>query len=228
MGIYLAGFSLLGAAALLLRAEVGPVLVVRPVVLAPLLGATMGLAETGLLLGALLEWCWADRIPAGGIRTPAVSVGSVAGLMAVAWLSPDGGTASPYLFSIAVVVAVIFTLLFVPFDGGIRRLWNIASENVIVRTEAGSLTELRVFVYLALLTRWLATAAGLMLAPPIATILDSLLRQTGLAEPLAAAPWLWVIPTAVAALVLRAERSAYRFAMPVLFALGLGAALWIG
>lgn len=196
------GFALFASMVLLTQSEFGPILISRPVVLGPLLGATVGHAESGLALGALLEWIWADRVPAGGLRTPAVGVGTAAGLLAL-WTQVEAARPAAGEFSLAVAVALLYLLLFVPLDGGLRRLWSLAAENVLTALRRGSLAELRIFGPVALGLRILVVALGLTTVVWAADGLRWLVHSTGTGPALAAIPWAFVVPAALAGLVWR-------------------------
>ncbi len=203
---FLITFVIVAAVLLLLRHDVGPVLVYRPLVLGPLLGSMAGIPLEGFLVGSALEWIWIDRIPAGGIRIPAVSVGTAAALTALIVLT--GLDTAPRVvhgdqLAVAMLVAAGYTLLYVPLDGGLRRAWNIAGENTILAIGQGSLVELRAFVYVTLAVRVALLAVGLLTAPVAALGLDEVLHRANLRHVLDPFPWAWTIPAAMVAFLLR-------------------------
>lgn len=186
--------------------EIGPILLHRPIAAGPLLGAAVGMPEAGFFLGACLEWVWVDRIPAGGIRTPAAGVGVAAGLIALTVINAKGPGGFPTLAYIpfALMIACLYTVLYIPLDGGMRRLWNYSSEKVLLALEHGSLRELRLYAPTVLLLRWLAVALGLGSAAVVTLLLgDWLYDPTG---PEAMIAWPWLIAAAFFAFVLRRRR----------------------
>lgn len=151
----------------------------------------------GALLGTLFEWVWIDRIPAGGIRVPAADVGVAAGVVALTGAAFHDGTSTEVL-TYAVAVAALAMMLYVPLDGGLRRLWNLASENALSALERNSLAELRLLTPVALILRATLTAGLLGLAP----LAMQLMRHHASVPPISV-PWTWVIPAAVFALLTR-------------------------
>lgn len=210
----LTGFAVLGAIVLLTMHEIGPLIVHRPIILGPLFAAALGDPAAGFAIGAIWEWIWTDRIPAGGIRTPAASVGTVAGILA--WAGLAEYDPAPARYSIALVVAAGYVAAYVPFDGGLRRLWNVASENVIAALERGSLLELTALLPVALVLRVAVLSLGLAAAAPAARGLWLFVANDGATAALAAIPWHWTIAAAVVALLLRVGGGAWA----ALFALG--------
>lgn len=196
-------FALLVAIYLLLQSEVGPVLIVRPAVTGPLLGSAIGLPDSGFALGVILEWIWADRIPAGGLRTPAVPVATAAALTILLALDPTATPPDGRTLTLALLGGLFALALFVPLDGGLRRLWGLAGENVLRGLEQGSLSELRAFAPVALTLRVIAMAAGLVALAGGFRGLDALLGVWPAAARLGDLPWAFVVFGAVLALIVR-------------------------
>ena len=101
-------------------------------------------------------------IPAGGLRTPAVPVATAAALTILFALDPAGTPPDGRTLTLAIVGGLLALVLFVPLDGGLRRLWGLAGENVVRALEQGSIGELRAFAPTALVLRVGAVTAGLV------------------------------------------------------------------
>lgn len=219
------GFALFVSIYLLMQYEVGPILIVRPAVMGPLLGSAIGLPEAGLVIGVVFEWIWADRIPAGGLRTPAVPVATAAALTILLALDPNGTPPDGRTLSLALGGGLAAMALFVPLDGGLRRLWGVAGENVVRALEQGSQGELRAVAPVALTLRVLTVAGGLTAIAWAVRELDGLLAGWPPADRLGSLPWPWVIAGAATALVLRNPlpegRGLWRW-LPPAFAIGWG------
>lgn len=198
-----AAFALLVAIYLLMQSEVGPILIVRPAVMGPLVGAAIGLPEPGLVIGVVLEWIWADRIPAGGLRTPAVPVATAAALTILFALDPAGTPPDGRTLTMAIGGGLLALVLFVPLDGGLRRLWGLAGENVVRALEQGSIGELRAFAPTALVLRVGAVTAGLTAIAWAFRELDVRLAVWPVIDRLGALPWAFVVLGAMAALIAR-------------------------
>lgn len=201
--------------------EIGPILLHRPIAAGPLLGAAVGIPDAGFFLGACLEWVWLDRIPAGGIRAPAASVGVTAGLIALLVIDAKGPGGFPLLayMPFALIMACLYTVLYIPLDGGLRRLWNYSSEKVLLALEHGSLHELRLYAPTVLLLRWLVVALGLASAAIVTLLLgDWLYDPTG---PEAMIAWPWLIAAAFCAFVARRRQPLEAMLALALFAAGV-------
>ena len=190
----------------LTRHELGPFLLHRPLATGILLGAPFGLIEVGFLVGACLEFVWVDRIPAGGIRVPATGIGLAAALAALLVIRHhQGADFTPLQYApFALIIATIYTVLFVPLDGGLRRLWNVASENVVLALDRGSVAELRAYAPVVLCLRWTVVTLGLLTAPALTMMLGDWLYDPH--APMASIAWSWIIPAAIAAFILRRNR----------------------
>ncbi|RMF12923.1 MAG: hypothetical protein D6761_11960 [Candidatus Dadabacteria bacterium] len=171
------GLIMAAAALQLLREEIGPFLIHRPVATGVLIGGLAGMPLTGALIGASLEFVWIDRIPAGGIRAPASGIGTAAAVIVLhqAGLTAPTGT----VIAAGILVALIAIVAFVPFDGGLRRAFGLISERILRQLERGSVDGLLAYPVVALAARWMLLAgwfalisvmSGLPLAtfPPIA------------------------------------------------------------
>ncbi len=197
------GFALFVSVYLLMQSELGPILIVRPAVMGPLLGAAIGLPAPGFVIGVVFEWIWADQIPAGGLRTPAVPVATAAALTILLALDPAGTPPDGRTLSLALAGGLLAMGLYVPLDGGLRRLWGLAGENVVRALEQGSQGELRALALVALTIRVFSVAGGLTAIAWGVREIDRLLAGWPPADRLGALPWPWVVVGAVAALILR-------------------------
>lgn len=139
---------LFGALLLLTQHEIGPLLTHRPLFLFSLWSLFRGGSLPLLLhLALTLEYLWLDRIPAGGLRVPSVCTAALASLIVMEELRGHGSLLSESsLFVYLLFFSILSLLLFVPLDGGLRRLGNLVSDRLVHRfTEE----ELSFFPYMA-------------------------------------------------------------------------------
>lgn len=210
----------LGSLLQLAQHEIGPLLIHRPVAVGALLGWLVDMPLAGFYLGLCLELIWLDRIPAGGIRTPAGGIGVVAGLATLLVIEhhEQATFVATQHLPLAFLVSMLYMALFVPLDGGMRRLWNTASENVVLALERGSLSELRVYAPVVLLFRWLAVTLGLLTAAGLTALFGDWIYDA--AGPLGAIAWPWMIAAGFFAFCLRRQESLESFAALILFVAG--------
>ena len=157
------------AALQLLREEIGPFLIHRPIATGVLLGGLAGMPVTGALIGACLEFVWIDRIPAGGIRAPASGIGTAAAIIVL----DTAGVTLPSASTVTagILIALMAIVAFIPFDGGLRRVFGLLSERILRQLERGSVDGLLAYPVVAVAARWLllsswfAVVAGLAYLP---------------------------------------------------------------
>ncbi|MBP7342355.1 MAG: PTS sugar transporter subunit IIC [Smithellaceae bacterium] len=81
-------------------------MVSRPIVVAPVVGLALGNPYAGLLVGAILELFWIDRLPIGIYIPPNDSLAAAAATSAAVWTGsgPDGVT--PEIIALSILLAV--------------------------------------------------------------------------------------------------------------------------
>lgn len=217
-------FALVGATLLVLHFEFGPILIHRPIFVGPIIGSLVGTPSLGFFLGSVGEWACIDRIPAGGLRTPAFSLGVVAAILAVSHMGWDLSTTnllSGGYYVSALLVMYFYTVIYVPLDGGLRRLWSIPSENAILALERGSSIELQVFNIIAFLTKFTLIWLLLLSSPWLLKSVVGTFKALQLFERMHALPWGWVLVATGLALLLRLPKKPGQMGYVALFFLGV-------
>ncbi len=79
-------------------------LISRPVVAAPILGALLGDFITGLIIGSFLELVWIDRVPIGGYIPPDDTLAAVVITAVVITVSGRLGFISPEIISLSFII----------------------------------------------------------------------------------------------------------------------------
>ncbi|MFO7569217.1 MAG: PTS sugar transporter subunit IIC [Smithellaceae bacterium] len=83
----------------------------RPIVIAPVIGIALGAPYAGLLIGAMLELFWIDRVPIGIYVPPNDSIAAVVAVSIAAQAGRTPGGVTPELIALAVLLAIPCALL---------------------------------------------------------------------------------------------------------------------
>ncbi|MCE5212861.1 MAG: PTS sugar transporter subunit IIC [Deltaproteobacteria bacterium] len=78
----------------------------RPVVIAPLIGLFFNNLFAGMIIGALIELIWIDRLPIGTYIPPNDSLTAVSAISIVSIAGPELGGTSPELITLSVLLAI--------------------------------------------------------------------------------------------------------------------------
>lgn len=103
----------------------------RPVVIAPLVGLLLNHLYAGLVIGAVIELIWIDRLPIGTYIPPNDSLTAVLATSTAALSGPSGERLPPELISLSVLTAVPFGLLAKQMDTRIIRANNVLSDQAL-------------------------------------------------------------------------------------------------
>ena len=103
----------------------------RPVVIAPLMGWLLGDLYAGLVIGAIIELIWIDRLPIGTYIPPNDSLTAVLATSTAVLSGSHGKNLPPELISLSVLTAIPFGLLAKRMDTGIIRANNVLSDQAI-------------------------------------------------------------------------------------------------
>jgi mannose PTS system EIIC component len=83
----------------------------RPIVIAPIIGLLLNSPHTGLVIGALVELFWIDRLPVGTYIPPNDSVVAVLATSIAVLAGQNMGVNSPELVALAVLCAIPFGII---------------------------------------------------------------------------------------------------------------------
>jgi PTS system mannose-specific IIC component len=86
-------------------------MVSRPVVIAPFIGFLLGNPYVGLIIGALVELFWIDRIPVGTYVPPNDSIVAVLAISIVSLAGKKMTGISPELISLAILLSIPFGVI---------------------------------------------------------------------------------------------------------------------
>ena len=103
----------------------------RPVVIAPLMGLLLGNLYAGLIIGAIIELIWIDRLPIGTYIPPNDSLTAVLAV-AIALISGSAtGGVTPQIIALAVILAIPFGSLAKQMDVMIIQSNNVLSDQAL-------------------------------------------------------------------------------------------------
>jgi mannose/fructose/N-acetylgalactosamine-specific phosphotransferase system component IIC len=103
----------------------------RPVIIAPLVGVLLNNIYAGLIIGALIELIWIDRLPIGTYIPPNDSIAAVAGTSIAGIAGSSLGRVSPELIALSVLIAIPCGMLAKQIDVMIIKSNNAISDKVL-------------------------------------------------------------------------------------------------
>ncbi|MRR16471.1 MAG: hypothetical protein EG826_08460, partial [Deltaproteobacteria bacterium] len=138
-------------------------MVSRPVIIAPVVGVILGNPYTGLIVGALLELLWIDRLPIGIYVPPNDSI-AAAGAASLAILAGQSlGGVTNELTALAILVAVPFGILAKKIDIRIIESNNRLSDQALLAAKSGDFHAIENKIYLGLARAFLSYFASLFI-----------------------------------------------------------------
>jgi len=123
----------------------------RPVVIAPLMGLLLGNLYAGLIIGAIIELIWIDRLPIGTYIPPNDSLTAVLAV-AIALISGSAtGGVTPQIIALAVILAIPFGSLAKQMDVMIIQSNNVLSDQALRDAQENNLRAIERKNYMGLL-----------------------------------------------------------------------------
>jgi PTS system mannose-specific IIC component len=107
------------------------VMISRPIIIAPLTGLVLGNVYVGLIIGAILELFWIDRVPIGIYIPPNDSVASVVAVSVASLIMHPKSDVQPDLIAMAVLAAIPFGILVKNIDVRMMVTNNQLSDQAI-------------------------------------------------------------------------------------------------
>jgi PTS system mannose-specific IIC component len=107
------------------------IMVSRPVIIAPVVGLMLGNAYAGLIIGAILELFWMDRIPVGIYIPPNDSIAAALATSLAVFVGQAAGGVKPDLIALSVLLAIPFGFLAQKVDAKIVASNNILSDQAL-------------------------------------------------------------------------------------------------
>jgi PTS system mannose-specific IIC component len=136
----------------------------RPVVIAPLVGLMLHNFYAGLVIGAVMELIWIDRLPIGTYIPPNDSLAAVLATSAAVLAAPKGGAPPPELISLSVLTAVPFGLAAKRMDTMIIRANDVLSDGALQAAERNDVRSVARKSYRGLLRVFVADTLFLLAA----------------------------------------------------------------
>ena len=128
----------------------------RPIVIAPVTGLILGDPYTGLMIGAILELFWMDRVPIGIYIPPNDSIAAAfASSLAVLAGGGASGSADRPMIALAVLIAIPFGIAVKQIDVKIMQANNRLSDAAIQEAKELNIHGIERKTYFALARMWL-------------------------------------------------------------------------
>jgi len=103
----------------------------RPIVIAPVIGSILGDPYTGLIIGAVLELFWIDRVPIGIYIPPNDSIAAAMAASTAILTSQTLGIVSKELIALSILLAIPFGILAKKMDVKIVESNNVLSDQAL-------------------------------------------------------------------------------------------------
>ena len=123
----------------------------RPVVIAPLIGLFLHNPYAGLIIGALFELIWIDRLPLGTYIPPNDSIAAVTATSIALIAGPKLGGASPELIALSVLLAIPCGVLAKQMDVMIIKSTDALSDEALEDAKENNIKAIERKNYLGLI-----------------------------------------------------------------------------
>ncbi len=133
----------------------------RPVVIAPFAGWLLNSPYEGLIIGALVELFWIDRLPIGTYIPPNDSVAAVLATAVAVIGGQKSGITSPEMIALAILLTVPFGIIAGKIDTLIIESNDVLSDQALADAAAGDVRRIEYKSYRGLAKTFLSTAACL-------------------------------------------------------------------
>jgi len=122
----------------------------RPVIIAPVVGLILGNPYAGLIVGAILELLWIDRIPIGIYVPPNDSIAAAFAASLAILVGQSLGAVTNELMALAILIAIPFGILAKKIDVKIIESNNFLSDQALVAAKVGDFRAIESNTYLGL------------------------------------------------------------------------------
>jgi PTS system mannose-specific IIC component len=103
----------------------------RPIIIAPVIGSILGDPYAGLIIGAILELFWIDRVPIGIYIPPNDSIAAAMAASTAILTSQALGLVTKELLALSILLAIPFGILAKKMDVKIIESNNILSDQAL-------------------------------------------------------------------------------------------------
>lgn len=139
----------------------------RPIIIAPVIGIILGNPYAGLIIGAILELFWIDRIPVGIYIPPNDSI-AAALAASIAILSGQFlGVVTKELMTLSILLAIPFGILAKKIDVKIMESNNLLSDQALEAAKTRAIRAIERKTYLGLAKVFLFYVVGLFILQSI-------------------------------------------------------------
>lgn len=123
----------------------------RPVVIAPIIGIILNNPYAGLVIGAVVELFWIDRIPVGTYIPPNDSIVAVLATSIACLADQERGVTSPELIALAVLCAMPFGIIAQKMDTLIIKSNDRLSDRALEDAKTGNINAIEKINYYSLI-----------------------------------------------------------------------------
>jgi len=122
----------------------------RPIIIAPVIGMMLGNPYAGLIIGAILELFWIDRIPIGIYIPPNDSIVAALAVSMAILAGQALGTVTKELMTLSILIAIPFGILTKKIDVKIVESNNLLSDQALEEAKAQDIRAIERKTYLGL------------------------------------------------------------------------------
>jgi PTS system mannose-specific IIC component len=134
----------------------------RPVVIAPLIGLFLNNPYAGLIIGAIIELIWIDRLPIGTYVPPNDSITAVVATSTAVIAGSKLGGASPELIALCVLMAIPCGILAKQIDVSMIKSNDALSDGALTDAKENNIRAIEQKNYLGLIKVFLFYALFLL------------------------------------------------------------------
>jgi mannose PTS system EIIC component len=122
----------------------------RPIIIAPVIGSILGDPYAGLIIGAILELFWIDRVPIGIYIPPNDSIAAAMAASTAILTSQALGIVAKELMALSILLAIPFGILAKKMDVKIIESNNVLSDQALDDAKALDIRAIERKTYLGL------------------------------------------------------------------------------
>ena len=181
--------SLIGALLCMDRIVI-QMMVSRPIVIAPLLGLVFGNLYAGLIIGAILELFWIDRVPIGIYIPPNDSIAAVLAVSFAIFAGRAADGIKPEVLALSVLMAIPFGVIAKIIDVKIVESNNILSDQALEealkldvraierKTYIGFFRVLAFYIFFLLIVQMMFAPVVVWIVPKLPSQINAMLTMT--------------------------------------------------
>ncbi len=139
----------------------------RPIIIAPVIGIILGNPYAGLIIGAILELFWIDRIPVGIYIPPNDSIAAVLAASIAILSGQFPGAVTKELMALSILLAIPFGILAKKIDVKIMESNNLLSDQALEAAKTRDIRTIERKTYLGLAKVFLFYVVGLFILQSI-------------------------------------------------------------